>query len=143
VPIGKYKNPKIINKNRIFKASELLKNIELYCKDYKYVLSKAKEGDVVYFDPPYYQDNMNNKFTDYSKNGFTFIDHVKLKNLCLKLNDRGVFFILSNSNSKRIVDMFDEAGFDIGLVTKKWMISCNASSRNNVKEILVHNFSHI
>jgi len=141
VPIGRYKNPVVVNKKRIRNASKLLKKIKIYCRDYEYVFNLAKEGDICYLDPPYYQENMNNKFTNYSKNGFTFEDHVRLKKLCEKLNDKGVFFILSNSNTKKIVDIFEEAQFDIGLVTKKWMISCNASSRKNVKEILVHNIS--
>lgn len=141
VPIGRYKNPTIVNEERIRTASKLLKNIKIFCNDYEYVLSVAKEGDICYFDPPYYQEDMNNKFTDYSKNGFTFEDHVRLKELCEKLTDKEVFFILSNSNAPIIVDMFKEANFDIGLVTKKWMISCNTSSRRKMIEIIVHNFS--
>jgi len=140
VPIGKYKNPKIVNKTKIKEASKLLKNMNLYCTDFEYILKVAKTGDFCYLDPPYYQQDNNNKFTDYSKNGFTLNDHKRLNKLCVELNDKGVFFILSNSSAPKIVKMYKEEGFDIGKVTKKWMISCNASSRKDVKEILVHNY---
>jgi DNA adenine methylase len=139
VPIGKYKDPKIVNEERILGASKLLKNIKIYCKDFKYIENEAKEGDFCYFDPPYYQSEFKTKFTDYSKEGFTLNDHKRLRDICIKLNEKGVYFILSNSNAKEIVQLYGESGFDIRNVSKTWMISCNASSRKVVNEILIHN----
>ena len=139
VPFGRHKNPKIVNDSRIMNAHNLLKNIKIYCNDFEYILDIVKEGDVCYLDPPYYQSNMTNKFTNYSKNGFTFDDHIRLKDVCVELNKIGVSFILSNSNAPRIVNLYEQEGFQIINAKKKWMISCNAESRKEVNEIIVIN----
>ncbi len=141
VPIGKYINPRILNKNKILEASKILKNIDILNEDFNYILKKAKKGDFCYFDPPYYQSGLNNKFTDYSKEGFIFQDHIKLRDICIELDKRDISFILSNSNAKEIKEIYEEKGFSIITISKKWMISCNASSRKEVNEILVHNIS--
>jgi len=141
VPIGKYKKPNIVNKKRIREASKILKNIEILCEDFIYIEKKSSEGDFCYFDPPYYQSSPN-KFTDYSKKGFTLQDHKKLRDLCVSLNEKGVYFVLSNSNTPEIKDMYLEKNFDIKIIDSKWMISCNALSRGQIKEILVHNLNY-
>lgn len=143
VPIGRHKNPKIVNSTRIMNAHNLLKHIKIHCSDFEYILDNVKEGDVCYLDPPYYQSNMVNKFTDYSKNGFTFDDHIRLKNVCVELNKKGAFFILSNSNAPKIVNLYKQEGFKIVKVKKKWMISCNTESRKEVKEIIVMNGNYV
>lgn len=142
VPIGKHKNPKIIDRSKIEKAHKLLQNVTLYNNDFYYVSSKVVDGDFCYLDPPYYQSNKNNKFTNYTKNGFSFDDHKRVKKLCVELDNKGVYFLLSNSNAPEIVDLYRSEGFDIKFVTKKWMISCNASSRRNVDEIIVYNYNN-
>jgi len=141
VPIGRHKNPRIVDRIKIENAHKLLQNVELFNEDFSYVKSQAVDGDFCYLDPPYYQSNKQNTFTDYTKNGFSFLDHRRVKQLCVDLDRKGVYFILSNSNTPEIVDLYSSEGFDIEFVTKKWMISCNASTRKNVQEIIVHNFS--
>jgi len=142
VPIGKYKNPTIVNKKRIRDASLILKNIEILHTDFTYILDKADEGDFCYFDPPYYQPEAN-KFKDYSQNGFNYDDHKRLCETCVKLTEKKVFFILSNSNNPTIKNMYKKENFEVIEVDNKWMISCNASSREKITEILVHNTSSI
>lgn len=139
VPIGKHRNPIIVNEQKIKQASIILKKIKIYSKDFSYIEKVAKKGDFCYFDPPYYQADIKKKFTDYAKGGFTLEDHERLKKICLKLNDKGVYFILSNSNANKIMDMYGDAPFEIGKVTNKWMISCNSATRKNVEEILIYN----
>lgn len=141
VPIGKHNNPKVIDRQKIEKAHKLLQNVTLYNEDFYYVSSKVVDGDFCYLDPPYYQSDKKNKFTDYTKNGFSFEDHKRVKELCVELDKKGVYFLLSNSNAPEIVDLYKSEGFVPEFVTKKWMISCNASTRKNVKEIIVHNSS--
>ena len=141
VPIGRHSNPIIVNKSKIKQANKILKNIKIHSKDFKYISKEAKEGDFCYFDPPYYQPKINTKFTDYSKDGFSLKDHERLKDICITLNEKGVYFILSNSNAKKIIDMYSDAPFKIGKVTNRWMISCNSATRKIVEEILVNNIN--
>lgn len=51
VPFGRYSNPTIVSKERIRVASKLLKKVELFDKDFSYVLEYAHRGDLCYFDP--------------------------------------------------------------------------------------------
>jgi len=138
VPIGKYKNPTIVNKNRIRDASKILRNIKILNKDFSYITKYAKKGDFCYFDPPYYQ-NKKNKFSDYSKFGFSLDDHIRLCEVCFDIHKKGVRFVLSNSNAPEIIEMYDEKGFKREFVDSKWMISCNAATRKKVQEIVVSN----
>lgn len=142
VPIGKHKNPQIVNREKIINAHKLLQNIKICNDDFTYVSSQVEPGDFCYLDPPYFQSGKNNKFTDYTKNGFTFEDHERVKKLCVELDNKGVYFILSNSNAPEIINLYRNEGFDIEPVTKKWMISCNASSRRKVEEILIYNYNN-
>lgn len=142
VPIGKYKNPTIVNKKRIREASRILQNIEILHTDFTYILEKAEEGDFCYFDPPYYQPE-NNKFKDYSQNGFNYEDHKRLCKTCVNLTNNKIFFILSNANNTTIKNMYKDEGFEVVEVNNKWMISCNAASRIKITEILVHNASSL
>jgi len=139
VPIGRYKNPKIVNKMKIKEASKILKNIDMVSNDFQFIEKIVKPGDICYFDPPYYQPEINNKFTSYSKEGFNYNDHMRLKNLCVKLNDIGAYFILSNANNSEIINLYKKEKFEIVSITKKWMISCNVETRKNAEEIIILN----
>jgi len=143
VPFGKYKNPKIVHLKRIREANKILQNIDLFCEDFEYVLKVVNTGDFCYLDPPYYQSKESLTFTDYSKKGFTFQDHIRLKKLCVKLHNLGVYFILSNSNSPEIRNLYEKEEFSVKTVTTKWMISCKASSRTDIDEILIYNTDKI
>ena len=49
LPFGKYKNPKIIDEEALYMASELLQTNTIICGDYKTVLlENAKSGDFVF-----------------------------------------------------------------------------------------------
>src|SRR5699024_8164763 len=70
VPHGRYKNPTIFDKENLYAVSEALQNVGLTSTDFEDILEEAKEGDFVYFDPPYDPLNETSNFTSYSKNGF-------------------------------------------------------------------------
>ena len=140
VPFGRYKNPRIVDEKRLREASRVLRNLEIYNTDFSYVLDKAKEGDLVYFDPPYQPISQTASFTDYSKEGFTYKDQIRLRDVCLELHRRGVYFILSNSSAPEIVKLYkDIPEFDIIIVKAKRVINSKADRRGPVDEILVTN----
>jgi len=66
VPFGKYNNPLICDENNLRKVSRALQNVEIKSQDYKRVLEKAKKGDFIYFDPPYYPVSKTASFTSYT-----------------------------------------------------------------------------
>jgi DNA adenine methylase len=140
VPFGRYTNPTIVDKDRIRAASKQLKNIEILQKDFTYVVEKAEEGSICYFDPPYLPVSDTANFTSYARDGFTWTDQVRLRDACIKLHEKGVLFVLSNSYVEKLVDFYrDVSDFKIHTVQANRAINSKATSRGPVKEALITN----
>jgi DNA adenine methylase len=140
VPFGRYSNPTIVDKERIMTASKLLKNIEILQTDFRYVVDKAQTGDLVYFDPPYLPISETANFTSYSSDGFNWNDQIRLRDVCIKLHQNNVFFVLSNSYVEKLVENYrgvDE--FRVLTVKAKRAINSKASARGPINEVLVTN----
>lgn len=140
VPFGRYKNPTIVPERRILSANKILKNVEIFNKDFSYVLDHTAEGDLCYFDPPYQPISSTANFTSYSAEGFDFSEQRRLRDLCVNLNERAVFFVLSNSYAEPVRELYREIEeFRIEIVQAKRAISSKASTRGPINEILVTN----
>ena len=140
VPFGSYKNPTIVPKERIRQASKVLQNVEILNKDFSYVVEYSTEGDLCYFDPPYAPVSDTAYFTSYSSKGFNFQEQERLRDVCVELDNKGVFFVLSNSYVEPIIELFQEfENFRIEIVQARRAISSKASTRGPINEILVTN----
>lgn len=131
VPFGKMKNPLICDSELLRNVSRFLQNVDISCSDYGSI--NPKEGDLVYFDPPYFDT-----FSDYSSDGFSETDHVNLKNFVDTLTSRGVLVILSNSCTDFIKELYSE--YHQIIVETNYSVSAKLSGRNKVQEILIKNF---
>jgi DNA adenine methylase len=138
VPFGRYKNPTIVPEDRIYEASELLKEVKIFNKDFTYVIDESSPGDIVYFDPPYLPVSDTADFTSYSRDGFSYDDQLMLVDTCKKLDEKDVYFVLSNSSVKVLVEKYEEH-FDVHTVQAARSINSKASKRGAVNEILVTN----
>jgi DNA adenine methylase len=140
VPFGRYKNPRIVDEERIRKASKILENIEIHSDRFYSVEKFAKPGDIVYFDPPYLPVSETSNFTEYSKTGFGYEDHKLLKDICIELHERGILFVQSNSYIPPILELYEDIqDFRINVVQMNRAINSKASKRGEVNEILVTN----
>ncbi len=141
VPFGSYTKPTIVNEKRLFQASKVLQGIEIVNEDFSYVQNVATEGDLCYLDPPYEPVSKTANFTDYSKDGFDFNEQRRLRDLCLELHEMGVIFVLSNSYSDSIRELYGEIEvFRVQRVNTKRVISSNVATRGIIYEIVVTNF---
>ena len=140
VPFGRYSNPTIVDKDRIRVASRLLQNIEILQKDFSYVVERAEKDSICYFDPPYLPVSNTANFTSYSQDGFTWNDQIRLRDTCVKLHEKGVFFVLSNSYVEKLIDYYrDIDEFRIHVVKANRAINSKATSRGPVNEALITN----
>ncbi|MDO7252401.1 DNA adenine methylase [Helicobacter cappadocius] len=98
------------------------------------MLNNAKEADFVYFDPPYAPVNKTSSFTSYTKEGFGTQMQIKLKELCDELNNRKVFFMLSNSDTKLINDLYEK--YHIAKIFASQMVN----SKGKISEVLIKNY---
>lgn len=138
VPFGHYKNPRIIDENNLLNCSELLKKTEIKCADFSEILTKVKKGDLVYFDPPYVPLNETSSFTSYTKDGFDINMQFKLRDVCDELDSMGVKFLLSNSDTKLVNELYEN--YNIKKVFASRQINANADGRGKITEVLVRNY---
>lgn len=135
VPIGTYENPLIADEENIINCHLVFKNIEM--KHLEFNLTRPSKGDFVYLDPPYYPID-SNSFTKYTKNNFNEGNQIKLFKYCKRLTDRGVKFMLSNSNTNFIRNLYKD--FDIKIVSAPRTINCKVDGRKAAEEVLVRNY---
>ncbi|MFA6252336.1 MAG: DNA adenine methylase [Candidatus Paceibacterota bacterium] len=141
VPFGKYTNPLICDEDNLRKASKALKNVEIKKQDYKEVLKKAKKGDFVYFDPPYHPVSKTASFTSYTSKSFLEKEQMELRDVFVKLHERGCFVMLSNSDTSFINKIYSELkGVRITKVQASRAINSNASKRGKITEVLITNY---
>lgn len=139
-PFGRYKNPNIKNEITIRAVSKYLNeaNIKFMCGDFKDSLKGIKKGSFVYFDPPYDPVSDSSNFTGYSRGGFNRNEQIRLKHLCDKLDEKKVKFLLSNSSTEFILDLYK--GYKFEKIKAKRTINSNADNRGEVDEVLVRNY---
>ena len=139
-PFGKYKNPNIVNDITINAVSDFLNNnkVTILNGDFEKAVETAKEGDFVYFDPPYVPMSQSANFTGYVQGGFNLAEQERLRDVCHQLNDRGVKFMLSNSSTPAIHKLY--SNYDIQIVKATRAINSNAAKRGAIDEVLVRNY---
>lgn len=108
--------------------------IDFCCQNFTYFLDKIKEGDFVYLDPPYIE-NETSGYVSYNKKTFLLEEHYKLLNFCKILNKRKVKFMLSNSYSEKNLEMYKDFKIDVFDVTRSILLV----KKKKRKEILVYN----
>lgn len=142
VPFGKYKNPEIVNENVLRAVHTYLNenDVIILNEDFSSAVSTAKKGDFVYFDPPYDPVSDTSSFTGYSLDGFNREDQLRLRDLCVSLDSKGVKFLLSNSATDFIIEKYEEKGFIIERVSATRNINSIATKRGKIDEVLVRNY---
>jgi len=142
VPYGANKNPLICDKENLIKMHEALKNTEILLQDYKEILGRAKKGDFIYFDPPYYPVSRTASFTNYTKEGFLEKEQEELRDTFLTLHKRGCFVMLSNSDTEFIHNLYIDLDKNIKIhqVSAGRNINSKGDNRGKVKEVVVINY---
>lgn len=145
VPVGRYKNPKILDEQNLKKVSELLQIAKIQRADFTEVEKDIKANSFVYFDPPYRPISKTSSFTSYSKNGFGDQQQIELASLFQRLHKKGLKLMLSNSDPKNTDpndQFFDELykKHHIFRIPAKRIINSNAAKRQAINEIVVTNY---
>lgn len=143
VPYGKYKNPKIVD-SELIKAISLFFNendIIILNEDFEKAIEDIREGDFVYFDPPYVPISNTSNFTSYTDNGFGEEDQIRLRDLFLEMGNRKVKAMLSNSDSEIVHELYGSLpGVNIKTVKANRMINSNSKKRSGINELIIRNY---
>jgi DNA adenine methylase len=68
-------------------------------------LSRPTKGDFVYIDPPYAPEKTES-FVGYNSVGFTHDKHMLLFESVKRFEQRGIYFVMSNSNTPMVTTAF-------------------------------------
>ena len=137
VPFGRYKNPSFHDPGLLLRASHALRGVQLLQVPFENALRRAAPGDFVYLDPPYDPVSDTASFTAYTRDSFSWDDQKRLAAECVALDRRGIRFLLSNSATPRVRELY--RAFEQRLVRAPRSINCKAESRGRVDELLVFN----
>ena len=147
VPIGRYSNPLICDRENLRAASQALigARVDISQAGFESVLDRARPDDFLYFDPPYAPLSKTSQFTSYTAGGFSLADQRRLQEAVIELARRGCWVLLSNSTAPEIADLYDSsaaassAGLRAFKVPARRAINSNASRRGEVMEYLITN----
>lgn len=139
-PFGNYKNPNIVNEITLRAVSSYFNKAQItfLCTDFEEALKSVKKGSFIYLDPPYDPVSDTSSFTGYDKGGFNREEQVRLKETCDQLNRKGAKFLLSNSATDFIKNLYRE--YRIEIIQAKRPINSKADKRGEIDEVLVMNF---
>ena len=138
VPAGRYANPRILDEDTLRAASARLARTELRCESFEALLSHAKPGDFIYFDPPYEPVSRTANFTAYQQDGFSREDQARLRDVFAELDRRRCKLMLSNSDTPFIRELYRK--YRVDLVAAPRAINCDARGRGKVTEVVVRNY---
>lgn len=132
-PFGKRKKIKLVVEEDLNECSKALKKAKIFAPgDFSQACKGLKKGDFVYFDSPYY-----NTFDTYQAGGFPEKDHFRLAELVAKLTQKGVFCMLSNSDTDFIKELYKD--YTIRVVPVKRNINRDGASRVGT-EVIITNY---
>ena len=142
VPFGKYKKPNIVNEITLKSISNYLNknNITILNTDFVDSVKNIRKNGFVYFDPPYDPISDSSSFTGYTLNGFDKEEQIRLKKLCDRLDNKGCKFLLSNSATPFILDLYKD--YEIIMVKASRTINSIGSGRGKIDEVLVKNYDN-
>ena len=139
-PFGNYKNPNIVNETTLRAVNNYFNSAKIIFSstDYADVLMNIPKSTFVYLDPPYDPISNTANFTGYAKGGFDKNEQIRLRDCCISLDKKGIKFMLSNSSTDFIKDLYK--GYSITTVQAKRAINSVAAKRGDVDEIVVRNY---
>lgn len=135
VPFNNTKALSLFQTNQMLQNSSALSGVELEVADFAKATSRAKSGDLVYFDPPYVPLSATSSFTDYTKSAFGLDAQENLRDVATDLRRRGVTVVLSNSYSEIVRGLY--ADFEMHELLTNRLVAASRSSRGAVKEYVI------
>lgn len=144
VPMGEYKNPKILDEANLRLVSNSLQGVTIECADFSASLDFIDGTTLVYLDPPYRPISKTANFNSYTSNSFNDDEQIRLANFIKKVDKKGAKFILSNSdpqNTDETDDFFHNlyGDYTIYKIEAKRCINSIAKRRGMVSELLICN----
>ncbi len=144
VPMGKYKNPKILNVDNLKAVNQVFQIANIQQADFSEALKYVNQHTFIYYDPPYRPISKTASFNSYNSNAFNDNEQKRLKDIFKVASNQGVLQMLSNSDPNNYVEdsFFDDLyrEFNIERISASRAINSKGNSRGAIKEILITNY---
>ena len=134
VPFGRYKSPYFPEKEMLSFHKKAI-NAKFVLSSFEHVIQSAKNGDVIYCDPPYVPLSASANFTSYSTGGFNLDKQQQLADLANKTSAKGIPILISNHNTAFTRKAYDKANKITKFHVQRF-ISCNGGKRGTAGELL-------
>lgn len=139
VPMGRYKNPRIADRENLLAVSAALEGVEVRHADFESLLEPCGGGDLVYLDPPYDPLSETSHFTSYTRDGFGRDEQQRLGRVFERLARKAATVLLSNSDTEFVRRLYE--GLDprpsVDVVEMTRSINAKASKRGPIAELLI------
>jgi DNA adenine methylase len=136
VPYGKKDYLSVLELDQIYSASAALQNaITIACRDFRRAVADAREGDLVYCDPPYTVRHNNNGFIKYNSKLFAWKDQTQLALVANELAQRGCYVVISNADHQDVSVLYKD--FHQLVLRRPSVISANVVGRRMTTERLI------
>lgn len=117
-------------------VSKQIQNVRFLCGDFEQSDKSIAPKDFIFIDSPY-APLTPTSFVDYTKEGFSYEDHVRLSDFYKELSDYGVYCMLTNHDTELIRDLY--RGFNFTEVDVRRSINRNGDNRKG-KEVIITNY---
>lgn len=138
VPRGDYVNPTVFDEEVILATSKRLMQVTLRVGPYQGTTHDAKEGDFIYFDPPYDPVSKTSNFTSYTKDAFGRNQQEQLRDCARRLRDIGAHVMLSNNDTEYVRSLYED--FCIDTVQCGRSVNSKGSGRGKVNEVIITSY---
>ncbi|HHL45782.1 MAG TPA: Dam family site-specific DNA-(adenine-N6)-methyltransferase [Gammaproteobacteria bacterium] len=133
VPFGRYKRP-YFPEREMRRFHIKAQRAEFICQDFRKTVSQARNGSIIYADPPYLPLNTTAHFTSYSSNGFDLHEQEQLAREAEQAAQKNIPVLISNHDTPYARKIYQNATLVHFNVRRS--ISCNGQQRNEVAELL-------
>lgn len=89
-------------------VAKRLAGIDLVCSDFEAVIEEAREGDLIFVDPPYRRGHREQLHEHYVGGRFKFEDQVRLAGTLSRAAERGVRWVATNSSHTDLLELYKE-----------------------------------
>lgn len=133
VPMGNRKHPCIADRENLRSCSKALQQANIRQRSFEQ--EDIRDSDFYYLDPPYHE-----KYNGYDAKGFGEREHRRLARFCRKIDERGGYFMLSNSDTPFVRALYQ--GYNIEVISASRRVWCKAHQRGRETELIIRNYGY-
>lgn len=139
VPLGT-KTQVILDTDNFAAIADTLEGAELISSDFEAAIDRAKNGDLVFVDPPYITAHNRNGFIKYNEKIFGWNDQIRLRNAIARAKNRGAYILISNADHASIRDLYSDIG-TIKSIGRASVIAAASEYRQSTTELLIQTYA--